>query len=73
MRNMSEVTEEIKQKIVDYLEKVGRSVTSRDVAKALKLEKKIVDKAVAELVNEGKIEYVSFGGETRIKIPEASE
>ncbi|MEM1583766.1 MAG: FaeA/PapI family transcriptional regulator [Nitrososphaerota archaeon] len=70
---MSEVTEEIKNQIVEYLKKVKRSVTSRDVAKALKLEKKIVDKAVNELVSEGKIEWVSFGGETRIKIPEATE
>lgn len=70
---MSEVTEEIKNQIIDYLKKVKRSVTSRDIAKALKLEKKLVDKAVNELVNEGRIEWVSFGGETRIKIPESKE
>lgn len=70
---MSEVTEEIKTQIVEYLKKVKRSVTNRDIAKALKLEKKIVDKAVNELVNEGRVEWVSFGGETRIKIPESTE
>ncbi len=70
---MSEVTEDIKNQIIDYLKKVKRSVTSRDIAKALKLEKKIVDKAVNELVNEGRIEWVSFGGETRIRLPEAAE
>ncbi|MCL7397323.1 MAG: hypothetical protein LZ167_07930 [Thaumarchaeota archaeon] len=70
---MSEVTEDIKNQIVDYLKKVKRSVTSRDIAKALKLEKKVVDKAVNELVNEGRIEWVSFGGETRIKLPESVE
>jgi len=70
---MSEVTEDIKNQIVEYLKKVKRSVTSRDIAKALKLEKKIVDKAVNELVNEGRIEWVSFGGETRIKLPESVE
>jgi Mn-dependent DtxR family transcriptional regulator len=70
---MSEVTEDIKNQIVEYLKKVKRSVTSRDIAKALKLEKKIVDKAVNELVNEGRIEWVSFGGETRIKLPESAE
>jgi hypothetical protein len=37
---MSEVTEDIKNQIVEYLKKVKRSVTSRDIAKALKLEKK---------------------------------
>ncbi|MCL7383910.1 MAG: hypothetical protein LZ172_06780 [Thaumarchaeota archaeon] len=70
---MSEVTEDIKNQIVEYLKKVKRSVTSRDIAKALKLEKKVVDKAVNELVNEGRIEWVSFGGETRIKLPESVE
>lgn len=70
---MSEVTEDIKNQIIDYLKKVKRSVTSRDIAKALKLEKKVIDKAVNELVNEGRIEWVSFGGETRIKLPEATE
>lgn len=70
---MSEVTEDIKNQIIDYLKKVKRSVTSRDIAKALKIEKKIIDKAVNELVNEGRIEWVSFGGETRIKLPEATE
>jgi Mn-dependent DtxR family transcriptional regulator len=70
---MSEVTEEIKNQIIDYLKKVKRSVTSRDIAKALKLEKKVVDKAVNELVNEGRIEWISFGGETRIKLPESAE
>ncbi|MCS7126025.1 MAG: sulfite reductase [Aigarchaeota archaeon] len=70
---MSEVTEEVKQQILEYLKKVKRSVTSRDIAKTLKLDKKIVDKAVNVLVNEGKIEWVSFGGETRVKVPEATE
>ena len=70
---MSEVTEDIKNQIIDYLKKVKRSVTSRDIAKALKIEKKVIDKAVNELVNEGKIEWVSFGGETRIKLPESAE
>jgi Mn-dependent DtxR family transcriptional regulator len=70
---MSKVTEDIKNQIVEYLKKVKRSVTSRDIAKALKLEKKVVDKAVNELVNEGRIEWVSFGGETRIKLPESAE
>jgi len=70
---MSEVTEDIKNQVIDYLKKVKRSVTSRDIAKALKLEKKVVDKAVSELVNEGRVEWVSFGGETRIKLPESTE
>ncbi len=70
---MAEVTEDIKNQIIDYLKKVKRSVTNRDIAKALKLEKKVIDKAVNELVNEGRIEWVSFGGETRIKLPESTE
>ncbi|MEN2974342.1 MAG: sulfite reductase [Candidatus Caldarchaeales archaeon] len=70
---MSEVTETVKQQILEYLKKVKRSVTNKDIARTLKLDKKIVDKAVNMLVSEGKVEWVSFGGETRVKVPEATD
>lgn len=70
---MSEVTEEVKNKIVEHLKKIKRSCRSKDIAKALKMEKRIVDKAVSELVKEGRVEWVSFGGETLVKLPEGAE
>ncbi|MBP7604073.1 MAG: hypothetical protein KBA15_09110 [Spirochaetes bacterium] len=52
---------ELKQKIVDYLKTQGKA-KNRDVAKALGEDKKLVDKAIGELGNEGKIEYLYLDG-----------
>lgn len=52
---------ELKQKIVDYLKSQGKA-KNRDVAKALGEEKKLVDKAIGELGNEGTIEYLYLDG-----------
>ncbi|MGV7928527.1 MAG: hypothetical protein AB2L13_06425 [Spirochaetota bacterium] len=52
---------ELKQKVVDYLRSEGKA-KNRDVAKALGEEKKLVDKAIGELGNEGKIEYLYLDG-----------
>jgi len=70
---MSMVTEELKQNICQYLQKMDRSLSSRDIAKGLKAEKHLVDKAVFELIDEGRAEYVSFGGITCIKLVEKGE
>jgi hypothetical protein len=53
-------SEELKQKVLDYLGTVDKS-KNRDVAKAIEEEKSLVDKAIAELGNEGKIEYLYLG------------
>jgi len=55
-----EVTEELKQKVVAYLETVSKS-KNREVAKAIGEDKALVDKAVAELAREDKIEYIYLG------------
>ncbi len=52
---------ELKQKIVDYLKTEGKA-KNRDIAKALGEDKKLVDKAIGELGNEGKIEYLYLDG-----------
>ena len=58
---MSEqVTEELKQKILHYLGTVDKT-KNRDVARALGEEKGMVDKAIAQLANEGQIEYLYLG------------
>jgi hypothetical protein len=54
------VSEELKQKVLDYLKTVSKA-KNREVAKALEEDKAIVDKAIAELSKEGKIEYIYLG------------
>jgi len=65
---MSEVTEELKQKILDYLRTVSKA-KNKDVARAVREEKHVVDKAIAELSREGKVEYVYLGA-SFVKIKE---
>jgi Mn-dependent DtxR family transcriptional regulator len=55
-----EVTEELKEKILKYLETVSKA-RNREVARAIDVEKSLVDKAIGELGNEGKIEYLFLG------------
>jgi Mn-dependent DtxR family transcriptional regulator len=51
------VSEELRQKILGYLATVSKA-KNRDVARAIGEEKRLVDKAIAELSKEGKIEYI---------------
>jgi Mn-dependent DtxR family transcriptional regulator len=66
-----EVTEELKNQIVDFFKQKGKMMTHRDVAKGLDLDQKLVKKALTELVNAGTLEFTSFGGATFIKLPDA--
>lgn len=54
------VTPELKQKVIDYLATVSKA-KNREVAKALGEDKTIVDKAIAELSKEDRIEYLYLG------------
>jgi DNA-binding transcriptional regulator YhcF (GntR family) len=65
-----EVTEELKTQIVEFFKKKNKMLTSRDVANGLSLDNKMAKKALTELVNEGTLEFTSFGGATFIKLPE---
>lgn len=51
------MSEELRQKIVGYLATVSKA-KNRDVARAVGEEKRLVDKAIAELSKEGKVEYI---------------
>jgi predicted HTH transcriptional regulator len=66
-----EVTEELKAQIVEFFKQKNKMMTSRDVASGLSLDHKIAKKALTELVNEGALEFTSFGGATFIKLPES--
>jgi Mn-dependent DtxR family transcriptional regulator len=66
-----EVTEELKDQIVEFFKQKGKMMTHRDVAKGLGLDQKLVKKALTELINAGTLEFTSFGGATFIKLPDA--
>jgi len=66
------VDEELREKILKYLTTVSQA-KNKEVARAVGQEKSLVDKAIAELAKEGKIEYRSFGGITYIALPGKSE
>ncbi len=66
-----EVTEELKNQIVEFFKKKGKMITHRDVASGLGLDQKLVKKALTELINAGTLEFTSFGGATFIKLPDA--
>jgi len=58
---MSELSgEELEQKILKYLATVEMS-KNRNVAKAIGVEKSLVDKAIGKLAKEDKIEYLYLG------------
>jgi Mn-dependent DtxR family transcriptional regulator len=66
------MSEELKEKILKYLESVSQA-RNKEVSRAIGIEKALVDKAIAELAKEDKIEYRSFGGITYIAIKGKSE
>ena len=57
-----------KEKILQYLGSVSQA-RNKEVARAVGIDKREVDKAIAELAKAGKIEYRSFGGITYVAIP----
>jgi Mn-dependent DtxR family transcriptional regulator len=62
------MSEELREKILKYLVTVSQA-RNKEVAKAIGMEKGLVDKAIGDLAKEGKIEYRSFGGITFIALP----
>ena len=63
-----EVTDELKAQIVEFFKQKNKMMTSRDVANGLNLEHRVAKKALTDLVNEGALEFTSFGGATFIKL-----
>jgi predicted transcriptional regulator len=58
---LSELTlEDIETKVLEYLATVDMA-KNRDVAKALNLEKSLVDKAIGNLAKDDKVEYLYLG------------
>lgn len=69
---VTQMSEDLKEAILKYLGTVSQA-KNRDVARAIGIEKALVDKAIAELAKEDRIEYRSFGGITFIAIKGKSE
>jgi len=69
---VTQMSEDLREAILKYLGTVSQA-KNRDVARAIGIEKALVDKAIAELAKEDKIEYRSFGGITFIAIKGKSE
>lgn len=55
-----EISNELKQKVIDYLKTVSKA-KNKEVAHELGIDKHLVDKAISELSKEGKIEYLYLG------------
>lgn len=66
-----EVTEELKTQVVEFFKQKNKMLTSRDVANGLSLEHKVAKKVLTDLVNDGVLEFTSFGGATFIKLVES--
>jgi hypothetical protein len=64
--------EDLRESILKYLTTVTQA-KNKDVARAVGQDKHLVDKEIAELAKEGKIEYRSFGGITYIALPSKHE
>jgi Mn-dependent DtxR family transcriptional regulator len=61
-----DISDELKQKVIDYLKTVSKA-KNKEVAKAIDVDKHLVDKAIGALSKEGKIEYIFHKTEGRLK------
>ncbi len=66
------MSEDLRESILKYLATVSQA-RNKEVARAVGVEKKLVDQVIGELAKEGKIEYRSFGGITYIALPKKDE
>lgn len=62
--------EELKNQIMEHMRRVQKLQNTRDIAKAIGAKKAEVDRAVADLLKEGQLEYASFGGVSYLKLPD---
>lgn len=65
-----QVTEELLTKILEFFKKKNKMMTSRDVAAGVGIENALAKKAITVLVNDGRLEFTSYGGATFIKLPD---
>jgi predicted ArsR family transcriptional regulator len=63
--------EELQTKVLEFFQKKNKMLTSRDVAAGLGIQNAAAKVVLTALINEGKLEFTSFGGATFIKLPDA--
>ena len=66
-----QVTPELLEQILAYFQKRNKMMTAHDVASGLRLEHALANKALTVLVNDGRLEFTSYGGATFIKLPDS--
>jgi hypothetical protein len=64
------VSEELKNQIMDLVRNSKRMLSARDIARSrgIEADPAVIKKLITELVNEGKLEYTSYGGTSFLKI-----
>jgi Mn-dependent DtxR family transcriptional regulator len=62
--------EELKARIVEYVRNSKKKIGARQIAEGLELELRTTKKVLSEMVNDGTLEFESFGGATFIKVGE---
>ena len=64
------MSEELKKQIIDTIMNSKRMLSARDIARSrgIEAEPAVIKKLITELVNEGKLEYTSYGGASFLKI-----
>lgn len=62
--------EELKARILEYVRNSKKKIGARQIAEGLELELRTTKKVLTEMVNEGTLEFESFGGATFIKVGE---
>ena len=62
--------EETKARIIEYIKNSKKMIGAREIANGLDLELRATKKVLSEMVNDGVLEFESFGGATFIKLGE---
>lgn len=62
--------EETKARIIEYIKNSKKKIGAREIANGLDLELRTAKKVLSEMVNDGVLEFESFGGATFIKLGE---
>jgi len=62
--------EELKARILEYVRNSKKKIGARQIAEGLELELRTTKKVLSEMVNDGTLEFESFGGATFIKVGE---
>ncbi len=64
----ADTTADLRGQILAYFKEKNKMLTMRDVANGLGVDHRTAKQALTELINEGVLEFTSFGGATFIKM-----